>query len=168
MNKPEPLPSSTLLAGGEITNVTLNTGATVPVLVRLLPARHLNRFLDLRDVGHESEMLEFTVRRRLHEPGAEPRWETIDTAKPEEMARQAAFVDSLTDESHERLIEIADKLNFERAVSQAERQIAKGNALLPLKQRIAATMLAPVEASLRSLIQSLTTQALSAAAGKKP
>lgn len=166
MKKPEPLPSSILLAGGEITIVTLKSGQVVPVKVRLLPARHLNHFLDLRDVGRESDMLAFTVRRGLHTPGEEPRWETIEV-KPEDATRQEAFIDDFTDEAHEALIEIADKLNFARAAWQAERQIATGNALLPIKRRIAETMLQPVEESLRSLTQSLTTQMLSASATKK-
>jgi hypothetical protein len=154
---PETLPSSTLLARGEIVTVVLLDGTAAQVKVRLLPVRHLNRYLDLRDTARESEMLEFVVL-----------CAAADSALSFTAGATAEFVDSLSDESHAQLVEIADKLNFARAVSQAERQIATGNALLELKQRIAATMMAPVEQALRSLTQSLTTQALSAAATKKP
>lgn len=125
--------------------------------VRMLPARHLTTpttgYLDLRDVGRESEMLEMVVQ----QPFA-GRWAAVD----------AAFIDSLSDESHALLVEAADRLNFTRAVSQAERQIAMGTALLPLKRRLAETMLAPTKQALESWTSSLTTQLTSALAEKKP
>lgn len=128
-----------------------------PVRVRMLPARHLTTpgtgYLDLRDIGRESEMLELVLQRL---DGAE--WKPVD----------AAWIDALADESHVRLLEAADQLNFTRAVSQAERQIATGTALLPLKKRLAETMLAPTKQALESWTSSLTTQIASALGAKQP
>lgn len=136
----------------------LRDGSTCAVRVRELPVRLLTTpgsgFLDLRDVGREAEMLELVLQRQ--NPKRE--WAPVD----------ASFVDSLSDESHARLVEVADALNFSRAVSHAERQIATGTALLPLKRRLAETMLAPTKAALESWTSSLTTQLSEALAGKKP
>jgi hypothetical protein len=166
MSSAQPLPSSVLLAKGIETTVTLNSGAIgTPVKVRMLPSRHLSRFIDLRDVGFESELLEFVLQRGLHKAGEQPLWHLVDLSKPEEVAAQREFVDDLSDEDHTRLVELADQLNFSRAVSQSERQIAIGTALMPLKQRVSQTMMKPVEAAMKSLTSSLVTQ-LSAAVGK--
>jgi hypothetical protein len=163
--KPEaPLPSSTLLFAGESLGVTLIDGTSVSVRVRALPARHLNGYLDLRDVGREADLLAAVVQRPGDaaaevQPGSGfAGWQPVD----------GAFIDSLSDESHAALVQLADKLNFSRAVCQAERQIATGLNLIPLKKRIAETMMAPLEQSLHSLISSATTQLTAAVAAKKP
>lgn len=166
--KPETLPSSTLLAKGEIVAVGLNSGATVDVKVRLLPARHLNAFLDLRDIGKEAALLEMVLQRNLAPAGEPARFEVIDPKDAKQVAAKAEFVDDLNDFAVAQLIEIADKLNFARAVSQAERQIAMGTALLPLKKKVAETMMQPVEQVLQSLTSSLISQLSAAAASKKP
>ncbi|MBL9187933.1 MAG: hypothetical protein JNK23_10670 [Opitutaceae bacterium] len=157
-------PSSLLFAGEVLDGrdeahalIKLRDGATPVVRVRILPARHLTTpatgYLDLRDIGRESEMLELVVQRST------PDGKGFD-------AVDAAFIDSLTDESHARLVALADELNFSRAVSQAERQIATGTQLHPLKKRLAETMLAPTRAALESWTSSLTTQISAALAGK--
>ncbi len=159
--KPEtPLPSSTLLFAGETIGVARLDGTTLSVRVRALPARHLNGYLDLRDVGREAELLATVVQ----QPGAPETAAEFAGWKPVD----AAFVDSLADDSHAALLALSDKLNFSRAVCQAERQIAMGASLLPLKKQIAGTMMAPLEQALHSLISSATTQLSAAALAKKP
>lgn len=165
------IPSSTLLFAGETLGVTLLDGSTLSVRVRALPARHLNGYLDLRDVGREADLLATVVQI------SEDLGQKTENSSPSSVAPSsvfpgwspvdAAFVDNLSDESHAALIALADKLNFSRAVSQAERQIATGTSLLPLKNRIAAAMMAPLEQGLRLLISSATTQITKAAAGTK-
>lgn len=162
------LPSSTLLDGGEIVAVALNGGTTVPVKVRLLPERHLNRFLDLLDVGRESELLKFVLQPDVAPAGEPPRFAPVNLADEKQQAAQAAFVDSLTSDAFAALLAVAEKLNVFRAVSQAERQIARGQALLPLKRRLAETMIDPLKNGLASLISSLTTAASPAAAANPP
>lgn len=178
--KDQPIPSSVRLERGQIETVELNDGTTARVKVRFLPARHLNRFIDLRDIGQEAELLCYVLERDVSTDPTRSDWRPLEGATPTDEAdrkdptafraaerdQALAFIDDLTDESHARLVEIADWLNFTRAVSQAERQIALGNALLPLKKRQAATMMAPIEESLRSLTSSLITQLTSAAAKK--
>ncbi len=157
---------NTLLFAGEVFDgrdethpkTKLRDGSTIEVRVRLIPARHLTEdrvgYLDLYEAGNEAARLELCVQRKSKE-GA---WVLVD----------AAFVDSLDDASHVFLLEVADRLNFDRAVSQAERQIATRRALVPLKTKLAEQITAPMKAVLDSWTSSLTTQISAALAGKKP
>jgi hypothetical protein len=162
---PSPLSSSTLLFAGESLPITLVDGTSLSVRVRALPARHLNGYLDLRDVGREADLLAAVVQRPCAPPTAAEKADNPDLF-PGWAPADAAFVDNLSDESHAALIELADKLNFSRAVCQAERQIATGSKLVPLKQQVAATMVKPLEQALHSLISSATTQLSAAVAAK--
>ncbi len=155
-------PSATLFAGEVLDGrdpehplCKLNDGTPVVLRVRTLPARHLctpaTGYLDLRDLGREADLLQLVLQQRAGE-----QWGDVT---PD-------FVDRLSDESHAHLVKLADDLNFTRAVSQAERQIATGTQLLPLKKRLAETMLAPTREALESWTSSLTTQLKSALAAK--
>jgi len=154
----QPIPSSVRLERGQIETVTLNSGVIARVKVRFLPARHLNQFLDLRGVGLEAAMLGFVLERNTAPDDQPAVWEKVT---PE-------FVDDLDDEAHARLVEIADWLNFSRAVCAAERQIATGTKLLPINQQITAVMMKPIAAELKSLTSSLITQLISAAPKTTP
>ncbi len=147
-------PSTTLLFAGESLSVTLIDKTTETVRVRAMPARHLMELLDLFDVGREAELLQKCVQRATGGNG----WQPIDEA----------FVDNLEDESHLALVEKAKALNFQRAVSYGERQIANGQALQEMKKRIAGAMMTPIREELTSLMSSLTSQLSQAAAGKQP
>lgn len=146
--------STTLLFAGESLAVTLIDKTSATVRVRTMPARHLMELLDLFDVGREAELLQKCVQRATGGGG----FENVDET----------FVDSLADESHLALVEKAKALNFQRAVSYGERQIANGQALSEMKKRIAGAMMTPIREELTSLMSSLTTQLSQAAAGKKP
>lgn len=149
------LPPSSLLFAGETFDgrddphprMRTHTGDPLVVRVRIVPARHLltpdTGYLDLADTGKEAELLELCV----EHPGADGTFVRAD----------ADFIDSLDDASHVRLVEEAHRLNFTRAISQAERLIANGAQLRPMKEKMAATLVAPMEAAFRSLTSSLTT-----------
>src|SRR4051794_22577531 len=111
-----PVSPTTLLFAGESLSVKFNDGSTASIRVRALPARHLHEYLDLRDVGRESELLAKVVQRSAtaapaDAPAEFPGWAPADSA----------FIDNLSDESHVALLDLADKLNRFRAISQAER-----------------------------------------------
>ncbi len=162
--KPTSLPPSTLLTGCELFDgrddahplVPRIDGTTIALAVRIVPARHLltplTGYLDLREAGKEPELLQLTLR---------------DAAGHEV---DAAFIDLLDDTApaYALLLEAADRLNFTRAISQAERQIAINGALKPLKEKIATSLVAPLETAFRSLTSSVITQLSSASPEKKP
>lgn len=162
------IPSSSLLFAGEIFDgrdadhplIKLIDGRTTVLRVRQLPARHLLvpsiGYLDLYRLSKEAEILQLCVQQQ--HGASDPKWAEVD----------AAFVDNLDDVSHALLLDVAERLNFSRAVSQAERQIARGTQTLPLDTRMAATMMAPVRQALESWTSSLTTPISAALAGKKP
>ncbi len=163
------IPSTIKMAGGAVEPVRLKTGRTVPLFVRFLPARHLDRYLELRDEGLEAVLLEFVVQRNVAQEGAAtPIWKSPDPKNAAEIEQHAALIDDLEDDDHARLLEVADWLNFIRAVSQAERKIASGQVMTPLRKRQAEAMLKPVELALRSLASSLATAQSGAAAETKP
>jgi hypothetical protein len=188
MNKDTPIPSSVRLERGKIETVTLNSGGTARVKVRFLPARHLNEYLEIRERGNDAVLLEYVLERdvayvagRSDAEQVPANWEPVRGRMPKDLDADAAkswsetahmlavaFIDDLDDESVERLIGVADWLNLFRAVSQAERQIVVGKALLPIKQRLAATMMEPIEKAMTSLTQSLVSQLSNAAAKTKP
>lgn len=132
-------------------------GSLVDVRVRLIQSRHLTEdrvgYLDLADAGDEAGRLQLALERQV-----DGKWTAVD----------AVFVDNLSDESHAFLVEVADRLNFDRAVSQAERQIAKRTALVSLKTRLAETIMAPTKAVLDSWTSSLTTRISEQLGAKKP
>lgn len=161
-----PSSSSALLFAGEIFDgrdadhplARLVDGSTLVLRVRQLPARHLTTpntgYLDLYRLSKESEILALCVQSEAT-PGV---WGALPTE----------MVDNLEDATHAALLAAAERLNFSRAVSQAERQIARGTQTLPLDTRMAATMMAPVRQALESWTSSLTTPISAALAGKKP
>ena len=136
---------------------TLIDGTNVTVRVRLMPQRHLIPLLDYFDLGREADLIERCTQVGTPHDGQPVTWESAD----------AAFVDSLDDASHNRLREAAERLNFTRAVSAAERQIATGTGLLGLKQRMSETMFAPLKHELESWTSQLMQQVSSALAVKK-
>lgn len=152
------LSPTTLLFAGETATARLTDGTAVPVRVRLVPVRSLLTLLDLFDAGREAELIAAAVERSASTDTAAPVWVPVD----------APFVDSLADESHLALVEQIKALNFTRAVSYAERQIASGSALLPLKQRLTAQLLHPVKAEMESWASSLTQRVSVALAAKQP
>lgn len=158
------LSQTALMFGGEVFDgrdaehplIALREGAPVVARVRMLPAKDQIEptigFLDLYDKGSEHDILKLCVQVRNGDE-----WKPADDV----------FVGSLTDASHDLLFATAEKLNFKRAVSLAERAIARGTALLPLKKNMAETMLAPVGQVLESWISSATSQISEALAALK-
>lgn len=157
----EPIPPTVILLGHEIfdghdeahPSVTLQDGSHAPVRVRIMPQRHLIPLLDLFDLGREAELIERCAQR----PDAAGAWQPVD----------AAFVDLLNDASHLLLAESAKRLNFTRAVSAAERQIATGTGLIDLKKRMSAMVFAPLKKELESWTSQLTQQVSLALGAKK-
>jgi hypothetical protein len=157
----EPISSSVIFYGGEIFDgrdlahpqVTLQDGTKAAVRVRIMPQRHLIPLLDLFDLSREAELIERCTQQR-DDTGA---WQPAD----------AAFIDSLDDPSHVMLVDTATRLNFTRAVSAAERQIATGTGLIELKSRMSAMVLAPLKQELESWMSRLMQQVSSALDAKK-
>ena len=161
--------SSSLLFAGEIFDgrdcdhpqARFTDGRTFVARVRQLPARHLTTpstgYLDLYRLSKEADILQLCVQRQSADPAKPAEWTALDEPA----------VDALDDATHERLLAAAEQLNFSRAVSQAERQIARGTQMLPLDTRMAETMLAPTRRVLDSWTSSLTTQISAALAGKQ-
>lgn len=166
----KPVPSSVKMDGGVVVTVLLKSkpDCATDVFVRFLPARHLKRYLELRDENIEALMLEFTVQCNSAAPGGSPIWKSPDPADAKQLAAHAAFIDDLEDDSHLQLVRVADWLNFLRAVSQAEREIAMGHKMLPLRERQAATLLKPVEGALKLLVSSLGIAPPKTADASKP
>jgi len=176
---------STLLFAGEILDgrdpehslIALRDGSTPTVRVRIVPARHLLPLLDLFDTGKEAELLERCVEvlgsseQRVassEHAGTPPLTPSVpQSLTPSWSPASPDFVDSLGDADHERLVALATSLNFARAVSLAERQIANGTKLCDVKERMAKQMIAPLRREFESLTQSLTQALTSALAGKK-
>jgi hypothetical protein len=164
---------STLLFAGETLDgrdpehapIALRDGSTPTVRVRIVPARHLLALLDLFDTGKEAELLERTLE-VIGDPS--DRSDPSHPTDPKWSAASADLVDSLEDPSHERLVALATSLNFARAVSLAERQIANGTKLCGVKERMAKQMIAPLRREFESLTQSLTQALSSALVAKKP
>ena len=151
-----------VLFSGEIHQVKLTDGSTYTARVLMKPARHLLALMDFFDMGREAELLERTVEVQL----PEERSENESVAQAEIwIAATPAWIDSLDDVSQATLNASAEKLNFQRAVVLAERQIARGKTLRDLKERQAKEMLTQLRPVLDSLMSSLTQQ-LSLAAAK--
>ena len=159
--------TSALLFAGEIFDgrdaahplLKLVDGRAIALRVRQLPARHLTApatgYLDLYRLSREAEILALCVQQQTVKDGL---WIAVDEA----------LIDSLADESHAALLAAAEQLNFSRAVSQAERQIARGTSMLPLDTRMAESAISPMKQVLSSWTSSLTTQISAALAGKQP
>lgn len=124
--------------------------AATTVRVRAMPARHLARVLQLAD--KEAELLDFVCFAPVSQPG-EPGTNTGPSADGNGITSAAwqrvpeGWADNLTDESHAELYEAAKRLNFSRAATWAERQIAAKQftgelalkaeeALMPMMQQI--------------------------------
>ncbi len=148
---------STLFAGQEAM-ATMVDGTTHLMRVRELPARHHLELLELFHVGREADLIQRCAERCAAEEAGERKWEKVD----------AAFVDGLTDESHQQLADLCQTLNFSRAIKTAQRQIARGQELRPLMEKMSATMFAPLRQELASWTSSLTQQLSSALAAKPP
>lgn len=104
----------TIIFAGEDFAVNLLDDTTVQVRVRAMPVRHLGRLLQLAD--HEAELLEFVC---VTPDGTGLPEDRKNWAPP-----PAGWADNLSDASHAQLYEAAKRLNFSRAASWAERQIA--------------------------------------------
>jgi hypothetical protein len=102
---------------GETVEATLLDGSKLAVFVRTLPARQLLTG-HLAKLDNEAEMLEAGCRAPV---GCHP--------LPD------GWVDALTDESHLELVTKLKALNFQRAVSQAERLAATRGELQVLESR---------------------------------
>lgn len=135
--------------------IVLIDASTPIVRVREVAARHHLEMVDLFDLGKEAELIARCVQRLEKDA-----WIPVE---PE-------FVDALTPESHERLADLAESLNFKRVIATAERQITRAGSLRDMKTRMAQTMCAPVLSVMRAELGSWTsqlTQALSSAAPAK-
>jgi hypothetical protein len=103
-----------IIFSGEDLTATLLDNTSTPVRVRAMPARHLGRVLQLAD--KEAELLEFVCLI----PSTSPEGEVISGWR----AVPPGWADNLGDGSHATLYEAAKRLNFSRAATWAERQIA--------------------------------------------
>lgn len=143
---------------GEHPLVKLRDGTTAIVRVREMPARQHLELVELFHIGREADLIQRCAELgTLHEAGAMT-FAAVD----------AAFVDNLDDASHELLAGACEKLNFDRAITTAQRLIARGQRLGPLMEAIAKTMLEPMRKELGSWMSSLTTQISAALAAKQP
>ncbi|MCX6953832.1 MAG: hypothetical protein NTV51_16915 [Verrucomicrobia bacterium] len=170
--------SVSVLFAGEMSAATLRDGSTVAVRVRELPVRHHLELLELFHIGREADLIQRCTERRTAPsasacaPGptvtstssggsdisdSAPPWQPVD----------ATFVDSLTDESHVALADLAQALNFSRAIRTAQRQIARGQTLQPVLTAMTQAIMEPMRREFASWSSSLTSQ-LSAASDEKP
>ncbi len=121
MNPTIPSKLSIIFAGEDILAELLTkdgeqVGEKVHVRVRAMPARHLGRVLQLAD--KEAELLDFVCQIVcLISADGEITGRVYQAAEP-------GWADNLTDKSHTALYEAAKRLNFSRAATWAERQIA--------------------------------------------
>ncbi len=129
---------ATFIAGGP---------AATSVRVRAMPARHLARVLQLADL--EAELLDLVCFLPREGGGFDP--------------VESGWSDNLTDASHAELYEAAKRLNFSRAATWAERQIAakKFTGELALKAEEAIT---PLLKQMIGLLGSLSKPSASPAA----
>lgn len=153
------LSPTTLLFRGVTTPVKLVDATSISVRIWILPVRHLLELVDLFGVGKEAELISRCVQRVVPPADAAQPWtyEALD----------ANTIDNLSDESHARLVATITELNFKRAVSNAERQIASGQALLPVTQAITKVMMEPIKHEMTLLMKSLTSVASSTAPSKQ-
>lgn len=147
-----------ILFAGEQRTVLLRDGRSVTVRVRELPARHHLELLELFHVGREADLIQRCCEQLVDPAAPLFVWAPVD----------AAFVDNLNDEGHEILCQLADRLNFQRAIRTAQRQVARGQEMRPLMESMQKTMLAPLRQELASWTSSLTQQLYSALAETKP
>lgn len=117
-------------------------GNTHEVRVRALPARHLGDVL--KACTDEAALLELVCLVAVRDD----KGELVDWLKAD-----AAFVDALDDTSHVMLLEAAQRLNFSRAASWGERQIAAKQFQAPLLLK-ADEMLSPVVERMVALLSS--------------
>ena len=131
--------------------VTLIDGSRPVVRVREVAARHHLEMVDLFDLGREADLIARCTQRLDGE-----KWLPVE---PE-------WVDALTPESHLRLYELADAVNFHRVIATAERQITRSASLRALKTRLAEQQSAPMLAVMNRELgswMSQVTQAISSA-----
>ncbi len=121
------------------------------VRVRALPARHLGEVL--KACTDEAAMLELVCVLAVRDD----KGELIDWLKVD-----ASFVDNLDDASHVMLLEAAQRLNFSRAASWGERQIAAKQFQAPLLLK-ADEMLSPIVERMAGLL--ISSLKLSASPG---
>jgi hypothetical protein len=181
-----------ILFGGEVFDgrdaehplITLRDGSTAIVRVREMPARHHLELLELFHIGRESDLIQRCSEIGTPIEGGAIGWRPLFTfpaanSDPEAAKRAIAeaaatnlagrdFVDGLADESHLVLADACQRLNFQRAIATAQRQIARGQTLGPLMETIASQVLQPMRKELGSWMQSLTTEISSALAAKPP
>lgn len=161
--------STSILFAGETSVATLRDGSPVTVRVRELPARHHLELLELFHVGREADLIQRCTERRGHggeDPATPPPRPPAEPA-PSWLPVDAAFVDNLTDESHVALAELAQSLNFSRAIRTAQRQIARGQTLQPVLMAMTQAIMEPMRRELDSWTSSLTSS-LSAVSGERP
>ena len=157
---PHPLSSTTLLFRGELLNGTLFDGKPMAFRVWMMPMRHLLELVDLFSLGHEVALIKRCAQ-QIIPPGDNDGGTTY-------AAIDDAIVDNLSDKTHAELIELISRLNLQRAIEAAERQIASGQTMLPIVKRITATMIAPLKFEMASMMRSLTTASQPGAPEKQP
>ena len=152
--------AGTVLDGRELAHslIALHDGSTPVVRVRELPARHHLEILDLFQVGREADLIQRCVEVGTPAEAGTFTWAPVG----------GDWVDGLDDESHARLVALCEALNFQRAITTAERQIARGQTLSPLMQKMSQQMLEPMRRELVSWTSSLTSQLSAALAAKQP
>lgn len=114
----QPANDLSLILAGERVPVVFLDGSQRIVVVRSLPARTLlTDYLAI--IENEAVMLERVCERVAGDP-----------------ALPAGWVDALGDASHAKLVETAERLNFARAVAQAERTAKRMAGLKEFESRM--------------------------------
>lgn len=131
------------------------------VRVRELPARHHLELLDLFHIGREADLIQRCCETSSPPDSSPPGSFTWSPVTPE-------WVDALTDASHQALADACEKLNFQRAIATAQRQIARGTALRPVMLTMMKPWMQEIRGELDSWMSSLTTQFSAALGGKAP
>lgn len=129
-------PRLAALFGGEVMTVKKVDGTEITVKVALVPIRHLDAFINL--YANPAELVDFVT----HVDGK---------PVPE------GWADQLSDLAVEQICDVAKALNFQRAVTFSEGQIAAGKALAM-----------PIMAKLLGLRDFVQTQVASSIAAVKP
>lgn len=150
--KPNPL---RILFAGESAQATLLDGSRLDVWVRALPQMHMGEVV--RAAEHQHHLVELCCYLRTEDLPQEHTRENTQCPHIDPPAGYGAvpagWAQNLEDESFDRIYELARRLNFSRAVTWGERQIAAKKAIAPL-QRATIEQVAPlVEAVVASVLE---------------
>lgn len=126
-------PPLSILFAGQAATATLLDDTTVPVFVRAMPQRWLARVIECAEFKHALvELCTYTK----EEPAAGSAPAYPDIPPPAGYAPvPPGWSDNLTDASVDLLYELAQGLNFSRAVAWAEGQIAAKKLVAPLHEK---------------------------------